>query len=640
MILGWVTSTVSGSPNTEHFASLKTNRERMQEFDLYNIRSKKVTKEEYYQYLEIIKSKKDIKAEFYWNFQVSNLTGIYDFTEDEVEKCDERLEEIANKNNLKAEQVVVKFRKAIKGYARNLISEQQVYYYYLSCYEDIKSMGIKPFEFYWIESTLYDIGRNFYELGDRRRALECLLKAESLARKSSQFYILMLNLLENIYQDMNQPEMAFNYAQKIYRLCDTLRSYTDGEVWVHNYWCALSALNMAEYLYDQGKYPLSKKYLDTGQMRLKVTDNFQDQIKVNAEFDALQTLTKMNIRYKEYDEAWSHIKRSEFLMNELGSNMQSNYFKPLSLYKNMVNLFEIKGDFANAFHYDKLADKLIDSLNRRNDKRQIWQAEMQVQVEQHKKEMVQAELEGRSARQLNIVVVLILIFVLTGSLIIYYRIRNDNRIISTQKSLLEQSLSEKDILLKELHHRIKNNLQIISGLLEKQASKTTDEHSRQLLREGQSRVFSMALVHQSLHQGGNINAIQIDSYIQLLVDNILKSYESDDRNIEIITLVDKTNISIEQAIPLGLIINELITNCFKHAFNNRNDGIIKVIYKKTNSGIYLRVEDNGTGINNTSSSKDQGGLGMSLIRGLSRQLGAKLNEIHLSAGSAFEVVSG
>ncbi len=98
---------------------------------------------------------------------------------------------------------------------------------------------------------------------------------------------------------------------------------------------------------------------------------------------------------------------------------------------------------------------------------------------------------------------------------VYRRIKNDNKIIAEQKTLLEQSLGEKENLLKEIHHRVKNNLQIISGLFDKQARQVTDEATKKLMKAGQDRVFSIALVHQNLYQSENLTTIEIKSYLEM-----------------------------------------------------------------------------------------------------------------------------
>ncbi|MGH1434720.1 MAG: sensor histidine kinase [Lewinella sp.] len=150
--------------------------------------------------------------------------------------------------------------------------------------------------------------------------------------------------------------------------------------------------------------------------------------------------------------------------------------------------------------------------------------------------------------------------------------QKDRWLIREKNQQIEQSLAEKEVLLREIHHRVKNNLQIISGLLDKQARKSSDEAVRQLVREGQERIQSMALIHQNLYESEALSGIDIKAYLQELSKNIQKSQHENTDCYQLELNVAHETLEIDTAIPVGLILNELLTNCYKYAFRGKRRG--------------------------------------------------------------------
>ncbi len=189
---------------------------------------------------------------------------------------------------------------------------------------------------------------------------------------------------------------------------------------------------------------------------------------------------------------------------------------------------------------------------------------------------------------------------------------------------VEQSLKEKDVLLKEVHHRVKNNMQIISSILNLQSSYVTDNYTLALLKESQNRIKTMAYIHESLYQNKSFTSVNFSEYIQTLSKNIIQSYVLSSEKIELILNLEKINLNLDISIPAGLIINELITNAIKHAFPGAKKGTICLNLKSENNNIYLEVTDNGNGIppgvdyNNTNT------LGLQLVNTLIDQLDGEI----------------
>lgn len=187
---------------------------------------------------------------------------------------------------------------------------------------------------------------------------------------------------------------------------------------------------------------------------------------------------------------------------------------------------------------------------------------------------------------------------------------------------IKDSLREKEVLLAEIHHRVKNNLAVISGLLQMQIWEAENEYAASALRQSQFRVRSIALVHEKLYQSENLSYIEFDHYIRDLLQAVSSTYISENSNIEIKTDLEGIVLNINQAIPCSLLLNELIVNAFKHAFEDQEEGKITVLMSASDQQVTLRVKDNGKGF--PSDPEKQGSLGMSLIDTLSKQLGGTL----------------
>jgi len=185
---------------------------------------------------------------------------------------------------------------------------------------------------------------------------------------------------------------------------------------------------------------------------------------------------------------------------------------------------------------------------------------------------------------------------------------------------LRASLREKEALLKEIHHRVKNNLQITSSLLRLQSSVLQDPQSRELFLESENRIKSMALVHERLYQSNNLSEIDIGDYVQSLAPEMLRSLESKSRRIDLKVDTRPILLGIDKAIPFGLITNELISNCVKHAFRNREDGRIWVSVGLEAGEIILTVADDGVGFPSVPDFKNTKTLGLQIVNDLTTQL--------------------
>ncbi|MBD2453397.1 GAF domain-containing protein [Nostoc sp. FACHB-87] len=184
------------------------------------------------------------------------------------------------------------------------------------------------------------------------------------------------------------------------------------------------------------------------------------------------------------------------------------------------------------------------------------------------------------------------------------------------ESELRSALAEKEILLKEVHHRVKNNLQIVSSLLELQSQTLIDPEVIRVFQDSQNRIDSISLIHKNLYTSPNIGQLDVVDYIQSLATSILISYQNGLERIELKTDISPISLNIDQAIACGLILNELISNSLKHAFPKDQKGIITITLEKNHHHIKMSIQDNGVGIPNDLDWRNSNSLGLSLVSDL------------------------
>lgn len=191
---------------------------------------------------------------------------------------------------------------------------------------------------------------------------------------------------------------------------------------------------------------------------------------------------------------------------------------------------------------------------------------------------------------------------------------------------IKESLREKDILLKEIHHRVKNNLQVITSLLSLQSRHLKDETAKTLFAESRNRILSMAMVHEELYKSGDLDRISFVEYIRSLVKNLLRSFGIDGKTpIKLELDVADVFLRIDTAIPCGLIINELISNALKHAFPNGRTGVISIGLSNVDErNFLLHIADDGVGMSESVDIQRSGTLGLELVSALVDQIGGTL----------------
>lgn len=401
--------------------------------------------------------------------------------------------------------------------------------------------------------------------------------------------------------NIGQSLMKLNQFEKAVPL---LKKDVAGSKGINNFHNAgISQLEISRCYLALKKFDLSKKYLDSADVLLKDIDDYN---------------TKLNV-----------IKQYATYYNETGASAVA-----IKYYKNYISV--------------------KDSLEAQNNLKELLSAQVANQVDEkerlineNQKNIKQKNIEVSKQKTIRNALVfcgLVLIVVVIFISVQLKKANNrkqlleiKNKQIETRNEIINKSLVEKDLLIKEVHHRVKNNLQIISSLMKLQAAKSNNEEVKTSLNEAQDRINSMALLHQLLYRNNDMTSLLFNEYLDGLVAQISSGFALTNKNITLKTNFVELELDLDTAIPLGLITNELVSNAYKHAFHGK-EGIITVELTKLVKNTYqLKVGDNGDGLPANFDLNSNGSLGLDIVCILSEQINAEL-KIYNNNGANFEIV--
>lgn len=418
------------------------------------------------------------------------------------------------------------------------------------------------------------------------------------------------------YAMNNQIDSAYQYYNLALQKAETAIKKSDFET--YNRLSGVVKGNIAVLKIRQNDYKSAVSLLEEdAAIGIKNNDNNSGTIK------SLILLSGCNIHLKNYTEAQKNIAQIEQLLPK-GITPETK----VGYYKAKAELLKFQNNKDEAYTYYEKAFRLSDSINSVKQRLLLAGNDILYQLEQKDNviEKQQSDIDRKEKGILYIVAMALGIILITT---LYYlrnsrkkrkEIEQKNNLISAKNDTIKESLAEKEMLLKEIHHRVKNNLQIISGILELQHLNISDENAKIILKEGQARIQSIALIHKTLYQSENFNKVPFQSYLTELVQAIQDTYRNAQLKIDTIINANAIELSINTAIPLSLIINEIVTNCFKHAFIGRNHGTITINLSKEDATYKLMIHDNGNGLPADFNPKMLHSIGFDLIQGLSKQL--------------------
>lgn len=319
---------------------------------------------------------------------------------------------------------------------------------------------------------------------------------------------------------------------------------------------------------------------------------------------------------------WAHESyaiASENKMDDEVANCKqtlSRIYKDIGDYKKALSYFEEFHNMSDSLLNEKITGQMaeMDAVYENSENK------LQINSLNYQTQMQEIALSRQRFGLIGIGIILSLVTFM------WFLNHRKNKKIERQNRIIQDALREKDILLKEIHHRVKNNLQVISSLLGIQSRKVKDKAAIEALKEGKARVQSMSLIHQDLYKKDNLTGIDVKSYFEKLVLNLFETYNVSNDQIKIEPQIDNLMLDVDTVIPLGLIINELVSNALKYAFPDRN-GRIVVSLKEIGNELQLSVKDNGIGIKEPNKIADTDSYGYDLINALIDKLEGELSII-------------
>lgn len=495
----------------------------------------------------------------------------------------------------------------------------------------IKVIESEPFSIYQTAPHL-NICRLYIDIQETEKAKTELIKTTFLISKNldSTEIPILENLWGMYYQNINQIDSA-----KVH--------YNNSLIYNQKYGSKSSLANSFNnmaiiYFYEN---ELEKSYLNfkySYEIRKSCNDT-------TGQLASLCNLGDFQKEINNQDSALFYYKKGLSLALEKKSNIDIRDF-----YLGISNINEARGNTTEAlknyklyvdFHEKATKNKNIKRVEELEAKYQFEQQEKQInRTKKNNKQLTTAnhliEKERKRAKNLNYLFILLTILLVSTIIIISYILFKNNRL---SKDLKETAISkeEKITLIKEVHHRVKNNLQIITSLLRLQASTISDEKTVSHFVDCEQRIAAMALVHEKLYKSNNFSAINLSEYVDELIRNLIASYSS---NFLVIkdTSIELEELDLDTIIPVSLIINECVTNSFKHGYSsdNKNFTISCKIIKETNKTVKILIGDNGVGFPENFSLKNNNSLGVELIDSLIEQIDGSVNIINQN-GAYYEI---
>ena len=489
--------------------------------------------------------------------------------------------------------------------------------------------------------SFYDI---YSSLGQHRKAMEDYMTEEKKNLEDGDFYAQAVynnNIGNYLRLDKSTPT-ALGYFKKAKALIDVYFSdiiniKTENQINEGNHLKGVIVGNIGKCYVQLKEYQKAIPYLE-------------ESIELINTYNTGKVSTELVENTLEIAECYLQLnnfeKATDYLSNDLAPKKIRNVIKRNRLY---ASYYDRTGDYKSANEYLKQNNRIRDSLddNDTNIKSQQLESVLKQDLENSRK-MVEAQKADLEKSRNEIIekdekislVFISLIFTLLGfSGLVYAYLKSikNQRLIAEQKHFIENSLIEKDSLLKEIHHRVKNNLQMVSSLLSLQTKNTKSKAAIEALEEGKSRVKAMALIHQKLYQNEDLSVIEMQGYIESLINSVQSVYKKGGHNINITIDAEGVELDIDRAIPFGLMLNELVSNSFKYAFpNDEENGKIYIHVRKTQGQEgFFEYTDNGVGLPEDSEERANSSMGIRLMNRLANQLQTTLNTDRTAKGVRF-----
>ena len=449
-----------------------------------------------------------------------------------------------------------------------------------------------------------DLSNLFWKQSKFEKGLEYGLKSISIFESiglNDLDYDFTLFLVGNNYLELKNYKMALDYYNRSIRMGEQYGFYNNlSDVYI----------SLADLYTNIGNYPQAHK---AGLNAVKYAELLENNF---MQMRSWLSVGKLYNQQKIFTKAVESLRKS---ISIASVDFGDKYFLHKA-YEQLSIAYAGLNDFPNAYSAFEKHDQLEDSVFTVDASQRI--AKLETEFEVAKKENTIALQDTQLKQQKNIQIFgIVLGTVLLLFLMFLYRTYLRNKQIN---KILAKQNKEKEFLLKEIHHRVKNNLEVVSSLLSLQSGQSNSKEVQELMQENQNRVQSMSMIHQKLYQGENLAAIEMKDYFMNLGNYTLDVFNAREK-ITIEFNMEKLEIDVDFAVPIGLIVNELLTNALKYAFPDGRKGKIVISLFRNQQTLNLEVSDNGIGKSNTYSLPESG-FGTQLIQLLTLQLDGRMTQ--------------
>jgi two-component sensor histidine kinase len=463
-----------------------------------------------------------------------------------------------------------------------------------------------------------NLGYDFIKLGDNKKAISYFSRALEIAKSekdNATIYLLAGNIVD-VYLRMHQPQKAKAFLTQVTQkfVYPSGKLYEGGDEVSQTYLKIYMALK---------QYDMAKRYCD--QLILQ-TNN--PNLNIYARSSYYELIIKYYTATTRFAEASKYLKMNQALLKKIGNDNDLGTNETL-----WFGLDTARRQYQSAIYHLISANIIKDSIFSTTKSKQIEQLQIEYETRQKEAQIMllnqKSKLEQANLQQANQVKKLtigaIFLLLIIAGLLFRQNVhkQKNNEVISSKNVLLEDLLQQKEWLLKEVHHRVKNNLQIVMSILNTQSAYLQNDIALEAIRGSQHRVNAIALLHQKLYSSTTSALVSMPAYIGELIDYLSDSFDTSFRHIKIRQVLNPMNLDPALAVPLGLILNEAITNAIKYAFDNDGGEIVVSLFVCNNDNAILKVSDDGRGLPPNFNFSEANSLGMEMMKALGKQLKGK-----------------
>lgn len=458
-----------------------------------------------------------------------------------------------------------------------------------------------------ISSCLNNIGTSFFYMGKMDKAMEYYQRSFLLSKRNRNSLHIGKSLgnIAMIFDQQQQFDSALIYYRYALKFFKELNS---------NFQIATLYNNLALVYTNLQKTDSAIYYhIESKNIKSKIGD-------VAGLATTLINLGNLYFKDSKFEEAFLNYKEGLKLSLQL-----KQWPLIMNAYNGISEYYRVKKDYKNCFENFQLANLYKDSIYNINKTRIIHELEGRYNTEKAEAQLMEKDLQLtrqklNSSLQRNrflTTLIALIVFLFVGIILLF-----SYRKIKLLNQSLKNKISENEMLMREINHRVKNNLQLVSGLLKLPQKEINSDNAKLIMQETRNRVQAIGIIHKSLYKDENSTTrVNMKEYIRELSQNIIQTLS--DKNIECSAEIDEFYLDVDSAVPLALITNELITNSIKHAFKNVNDPKIAIQIKQQLNEINLLIEDNGIANISFEEQNNNESFGTRLIKTLSEQLNAK-----------------